>query len=133
DSGPHQGKFIAYGTFSQFDGVSAGRILRLNADGTVDETFNAGGTGADQAIHKVFYNATTGKYILAGDFRQYNGQPANRLAMLNEDGTLDESFVAKTFDGTGPSFAKQLSDGKIIVSGGFRTYDGVARNGFMVL
>src|SRR5690606_14707868 len=133
DSGPHEGKFVVYGTFNQFDGVPAGRILRLNADGTVDETFNTGGTGADQAIDKLFYNATTGKYNPAGQFRRFNGQPANRLAVLNEDGTLDESFVAKAFDGGAPDFAKQLSDGKIIVSGGFRSYDGVARNGFMVL
>src|SRR5690606_17705009 len=132
DSGPHEGKFVVYGTFNQFDGVPAGRILRLNADGTVDETFNTGGTGADQAIDKLFYNATTGKYILAGQFRRFNGQPANRLAVLNEDGTLDESFVAKAFDGGAPDFAKQLSDGKIIVSGAFRSYDGFARNGLIV-
>ncbi|HWK56442.1 MAG TPA: DUF5008 domain-containing protein [Parapedobacter sp.] len=133
DGGTHNGKFMVYGSFNQFDGVPAGRILRLNTDGSVDGTFNPGGSGADQSIAKLFYNATTRKYIIAGNFRQYNGKPANRVAVLNEDGTLDESFVAKTFDGSGPNFAKQLSDGKIIVSGDFRTYNGVARNGFMVL
>jgi len=133
DSGPHQGKFMVYGNFRQFDGRPFGRILRLNADGTIDETFNPDGTGADQLISKLFYNATTRKYVIAGDFRNYNGRHANRLAVLNEDGTLDESFVAKPFDGGAPNFAKQLTDGKIIVSGDFRTYNGVARNGFMVL
>lgn len=131
--GSHQGKFIVYGGFTMFDGKQAGRILRLHADGTIDETFNAEGSGADQFVSKVFYNPTTRKYVIAGDFRNYNGKPANRLALLNEDGSLDEAFSAKVFDGTGPSFAKQLSDGKIIVSGDFRTYNGIARNGFMVL
>ncbi|MFC3196071.1 DUF5008 domain-containing protein [Parapedobacter deserti] len=131
--GPNEGKLLVYGSFTQFDGQQQGYILRLNADGTIDETFNPGGTGADQLITKSFYNPATQKYVIAGNFRTYNGRPANRLAVLNEDGSLDESFVAKEFGGGGPSFIKQLSDGKIVVSGDFQTYAGIARNGFMVL
>ncbi len=133
ESGSHAGKIMVYGNFTQFDGKQAGRILRLHADGTIDETFNAQGTGADQFINKLFYNPTTRKYVIAGSFRNYNGTAANRVALLNEDGTLVESFSAKEFDGNGPNFAKQLNDGKIIVSGFFRTYNGIARNGFMIL
>lgn len=133
ESGTHAGKIMVYGNFTTFDGHQAGRIMRLNADGTVDGTFNVQGTGADQLINKLFYNPVTRKYVIAGSFRNYNGNTANRVALLNEDGTLDESFSAKEFDGTGPNFAKQLSDGKIVVSGSFRTYNGIARNGFMVL
>ncbi|WP_257667481.1 DUF5008 domain-containing protein [Parapedobacter tibetensis] len=131
--GPNEGKLMVYGTFTRFDGQQKGYILRLNADGTIDDTFNPSGTGADQPIHRLFYNPTTQKYMICGNFRNYNGQPANRLAMLNEDGSLDGSFVAKELDGGGPNFIKQLSDGKIIVSGDFRTYAGITRNGFMVL
>lgn len=131
--GPQRGKFVVWGNFTQFDGRPAGRILRLNNDGTIDDTFNPGGTGADLTISTVFYNPVNRKYILAGQFRRYNGQPAEHLAVLNEDGTLDETFSAKSFNGKFPAFAKQLSDGKIIVSGDFITYNGVARNGFMVL
>jgi IPT/TIG domain. len=132
-AGPNAGKLMVYGSFTRFDGQQKGYILRLNADGTIDDTFNPGGSGADQRIRKLFYNPSTGRYVIAGDFRNYNGQPANRLALLNEDGSLDASFVAKEFEGGGPTFIKQLSDGKIIVSGDFRSYAGYARNGFMVL
>src|SRR5690606_1230334 len=51
----------------------------------------------------------------------------------NYDGSLDESFKARAFGGGNVYFAKQLSDGLIVVSGNFRTYDGIFRNGFMVL
>lgn len=132
-SGNQQGKLLVYGNFTRFDGQSAGRILRLKEDGTIDETFNPGGTGADQLIERAYYNPVTGKYLIAGEFRNYNGKPALQMAMLNEDGTLDEGFVPQAFEGGSPNFIKQLSDGKIIVSGGFRTYNGIARNGFMVL
>ena len=133
NSGDQSGKLTIYGSFTRFDGQTAGRILRLKSDGTIDETFNVGGTGADQSIGYLSYNPATGKYLIVGSFLTYNGQPANQMAMLNEDGTLDETFVPKEFDGGSPFFIKQLSDGKIIVSGGFRTYNGIARNGFMVL
>lgn len=133
ESGGQQGKLLVYGNFTRFDGQAAGRIVRLKADGTLDETFNPGGTGADQPISSAQYNPVTGKYLIAGEFRNYNGQPARQLAMLNEDGTLDEAFVPQAFEGGSPEFIKQLSDGKIIVAGDFRTYNGIARNGFMVL
>jgi predicted amidohydrolase len=55
------------------------------------------------------------------------------MAMLNDDGTLDEAFVPRVFENGLPRFAKQLSDGLIVVSGTFVKYDGKTRNSFMVL
>ncbi|MGK6351263.1 IPT/TIG domain-containing protein [Parapedobacter sp. DT-150] len=131
--GPNQGKLMVYGSFTRFDGQQFGRVLRLNADGTIDQTFNPEGIGADQEIHKLFHSPSAQKYVVSGSFRNFNGQPANQMVMLNEDGSVDESFIAGAFEGGEPTFIKQLSDGKIIVAGNFRTYAGVARNGFMVL
>lgn len=133
ETGNQSGKLLVYGGFNRFDGQDAGRIIRLKADGTVDETFNPNGMGADQAVSCVDYNPATGKYLIVGSFHNYNGTPVNRMALLNEDGTLDDNFVSRSFEGGEPTFIKQLMDGKIIVAGDFRTYDGIARNGFMVL
>lgn len=129
------GKATLHGNFSRFDGVTVGRIVRVNVNGLIDDTFNPGGAGADQTVNSVSYNPANGKYMIAGSFRSYNGQAVNQVAMLNEDGSLDATFVAKEFIGGsfGPTFVKQLSDGKIIVAGDFYTYGGIARNGFMVL
>lgn len=133
ESGPHQGKLLVFGQFTRFDNKTTGYITRLNADGTIDETFNPGGTGADYNITNVTYNPTTNKYMLVGLFSNYNGKSARYMALLNADGTLDESFQAKTFIGAAPNYAKQLNDGLIIVSGNFLSYDGITRNRFMVL
>lgn len=133
ESGPLQGKILVYGSFTRFDNRPTGYVTRLNADGTVDETFNPGGTGADFVIANATFNEQTQKYVLVGQFRSYNGQPAANVALLNADGTLDENFRARAFVGGFPNYAKQLSDGLIVVSGTFMTYDGVTRNRFMIL
>ncbi|WP_245586442.1 DUF5008 domain-containing protein [Olivibacter sitiensis] len=133
DEGSLKGRLLVFGSFNQFDGLPAGYILRLNADGTIDETFNAAGAGFDYVVSSVTYNAVTHKYIVCGNFRSYNGQSQVGMAMLNEDGSLDDSFVPRVFENGLPSFAKQLNDGLIIVSGGFTKYDDRVRNRFMVL
>jgi len=126
------GKVLMYGRFNSFDGNSAGNIIRLNADGTIDETFKPG-LGPDNFVYSVTYNSLLDRYVITGLFRTYNGKPCEYLALLKSDGSLDESFVPKKFSGPGVSFAKQLNDGLIVASGYFNTYNEVARNGFMIL
>ncbi|WP_233260855.1 DUF5008 domain-containing protein [Pedobacter sp. HMWF019] len=126
------GKLLVYGAFTKFDNTTAGYITRLNPDGTVDPTFNPGGTGADFKINNASYNALTKRYIITGSFRSYNGKSSEYIAMLNEDGTLDPTFVPKKVEGS-LADSKQLNNGLIVVTGGFKTYGGVIRNGFMIL
>jgi len=133
EDGTHEGKMVVFGSFTRFDDQDKRYILRLNPDGTIDNTFNPGGVGADFGVSQVTYNSITKKYLIQGAFKAYNGVPIERLALLNEDGTLDDSFSPRAFAGGEPTFAKQLNDGLILVSGYFKTYDGIARNGFMIL
>src|SRR5690606_22431745 len=133
DDGPLAGKLLLYGSFSKFDDRDVGRILRLNADGTIDETFNAGQVGFDFDVYEVTYNETTRKYMVCGYFRAYNGTPVGHIVLLNEDGSLDDSFHAKVFTNGLPSYARQLANGLVFVTGNFQQYDGVVRNGIMFL
>jgi uncharacterized delta-60 repeat protein len=116
------GKIIIGGYFTTYDGTTANRIARLNTDGTLDSTFTIG-TGADSLVWSITIQAD-GKIIIGGDFATYNGTTVNRIARLNTDGTLDNTFTT----GTGAnnivySIAIQ-SDGKIIVGGNFTTFNG---------
>jgi len=131
--GPLAGKLLVYGGFTKFDDVSKGYITRLNANGTIDESFNAGGVGTDFRINNATYNPITKKYLIAGNFKKYNNQNISWMAMLNEDGSLDPSFVPKQIDGGAVNDIKQLSSGLIVATGNFRTYNGITRNGFMIL
>lgn len=132
EDGINKGKILVYGKFTTFDGKTAKNILRLNADGSIDESFNTG-LGADNGVYSATYNKTTDRYMITGAFKNYNGKKCEYLAMLKPDGTLDETFVPRAFSDAGVRFAKQLNDGLIVVSGFFKTYDNIARNNFMII
>jgi hypothetical protein len=126
------GKLILVGNFTTFNGVAANRIVRLNLDGSVDNTFNAG-AGADGDIYSVRLNPTTNKIVVAGTFTNFNGKASSGVALLNNDGSNDANFVGKQISGGSVTFAGQLNNGKIIVSGAFSTYGDYLRQGFMIL
>jgi hypothetical protein len=127
------GKILCYGEFPKFDDATVGRIIRLNPDGTIDQTFNAGGAGADDIISSVSFNATTNKYVVVGRFKTFNGKASLNMVQLNYDGSVDAGFTPKVFVGGQPYFVKQLNDGLSVIGGDFKTYDGVARNGFLIV
>lgn len=139
----NDGKIIVVGNFTTYNGTTTNYITRINpANGLVDATFNQGGVGADGPINKVRYNATTNKLLLVGDFKKYNGQDANGVAMINPDGSADATFRFGKATGGITSFAAQLNNGKILVAGSFSHYNynyittpdkSVVRPGFMVL
>jgi uncharacterized delta-60 repeat protein len=118
------GKFIVGGPFIGYNNTAVGRIARLNSDGTIDPTFNAGGAGFNGYIEKLILQAD-GKIVAVGGFTEYNGTVRNRIARLNADGSLDASFDP----GTGVSGIDFIDDvafqsGKIIIAGGILTYNG---------
>jgi Domain of unknown function (DUF5122) beta-propeller/Domain of unknown function (DUF5008) len=139
----NDGKIILAGNFTTYNGTTANYIVRINAtNGLVDATFNPGGVGADGPVNKIRYNATTNKLLLVGDFKKYNGQEANGVAMINPDGSTDASFRFGKATGGIPTFAAQLNNGKILIAGSFSHYNynyltapdkNIVRPGFMVL
>lgn len=126
------GKIILVGSFTTYQGLNSNRITRIGTNGLVDATYPSG-TGADDAINAITYSATSGKYLVAGVFNNYNGFATKGLVMLNTDGTVDRSLVLKTIEGGSISKAFQLKSGKILVFGSFKKYDGIIRQGFMVI
>lgn len=120
------GKIIATGQFTSFNGYSRNRIVRLNSNGSVDTTFNVG-TGPDNWIRSS-YIFPSGKIMVAGYFTSINGFAYNRVARLNSDGTVDTSFLG----GAGVSGALNTvvvqPDGKILVGGNFTSCNSTTRN-----
>lgn len=128
------GGVVVVGGFSTFDGKQAHSIVRLAADGNVDESYSVKiGSGANGSITMVRYNKTLGKAIVVGNFTQFNGQPRVGMAILNRDGSLDETFVPKAMEGGNVNFATILNNEKIVMSGTFLKYAGVSRPGFLIL
>ena len=126
------GKLILVGSFTSFNGVTANRIVRLNLDGSVDQSFS-GGSGADGDIYSIRYNATTDKIVISGNFTTFNGKASSGVALLNSNGSVVSTFNASVITGGIATFAGQLNNGKIIVAGSFNKYGDYLRQGFMIL
>lgn len=107
------GKVIITGDFTQINGISRSKIARLNADGSLDTTFNVVSQNND-TIGKVFIQPD-GKILLTGTFT-INNVGNLGIKRLNADGSLNTSFNP-IIDSV--ATALPLADGKILVGGGF--------------
>jgi uncharacterized delta-60 repeat protein len=119
------GKVLIGGSFTTVDDVARTRIARLNADGSLDTSFDAG-TGADSAVRSVVVQAD-GKVLIGGDFTTVDGVARNRIARLNADGSLDTGFDPGTGANAGVQAVAVQADGKVLIGGSFITVDDVAR------
>jgi uncharacterized delta-60 repeat protein len=119
------GKIVIGGDFTSYNGTARNRIARININGTIDGTFNPG-TGVTNVVRTTSIQ-NNGKIIIGGNFSSYNGTSRNRIAVLNADGTLDESFNPGTGANSYVSTISIQTDGKIIIAGEFTFYNGTFR------
>ncbi len=107
------------------------RVWRFNANGTRDTGFVTGtgaGGGTDPAVYAILQQPD-GKLLIGGRFTAYGATTRINLARLNEDGTLDESFVP----GNGTNGAVRAlalePDGRVLVAGDFTIFGPAVRGG----
>lgn len=125
------GKITFVGLFTSYSGLPFNRIVRVNSDVSVDETFNIG-TGFDNSVYDVELQSD-GKILVGGTFNFYDGAPSENIVRLNNDGSIDNTFVTGTgFDGV-VFVIKIQPDGKILVGGGFSFYNGNAHRNLIRL
>jgi uncharacterized delta-60 repeat protein len=116
------GKIIVGGNFASYSGSNSNYIIRLNADGTRDTTFNIG-TGFNSSVLSIAVQSDD-KLLVGGIFTSYSGSANNYFVRLNANGTKDTSYVT----GTGPNSTvraiKLQNDDKAYLGGFFDTYSG---------
>jgi uncharacterized delta-60 repeat protein len=121
------GKILVGGDFTTVNGIARSGIARLNANGSVDATFQPSPGANDQVL--TLELQSDGKVLIGGSFTNVNGVARNAVARLNSDGTLDTSFDP----GAGPNFDVNTlapqSDGKVLIGGGFDMVSTNARSG----
>lgn len=118
------GKIIIASDGRYFNSTKGGALMRLNADGSNDYTFNPltpGNYGVRGQCLSVAIQPD-GKILAAGGFYYGNSSTIIRLARFNTDGTLDTTFqyTATTFASL--SRIELLPDGKILVIGKVDNY-----------
>ncbi|MCL5097054.1 MAG: delta-60 repeat domain-containing protein [Candidatus Omnitrophica bacterium] len=119
-------KVLVGGEFTRVNGVDRDYLVRLNPDGTIDDSF-VHLPGADGTVRSISLQGG-GKILLGGDFDSINGASWTRIARLNNDGSVDNGFSP----GTGANGRVQVviaqPDGKVLVGGSFTKINGVTHN-----
>lgn len=118
-------KILVAGAFTSYNGVSRNRIVRLNTDGSIDNTFSIG-TGFSAAVWAMTLQPD-GKILCAGDFLAYSGGAKNRMIRLNTDGSVDNTFNTPTINDTVYDIGVQ-PDGKVVIVGAFTQVSGLTNN-----
>ena len=126
------GKLLIGGAFGKVHGVARTGIARLQADGTLDSSFDPG-AGPDFGVTGIIVQPD-GKIIIFGSFTTVSGiSRAASIARLNSDGSLDTAFNPGrviSYDGlddgsgnaTSPGYVNSVvlqPDGKLVVVGNF--------------
>lgn len=104
------GKLLIVGHFTK-------KIMRLNTDGSEDQSFNVGtGFSNNVLVAKVL---SDNSILVGGVFNQYNGTSVDRLVKLNSDGTLNTNFKDNVNISGQVHTIKLDASGKIYVGGEF--------------
>ncbi len=119
-------KIIVGGRFTTYDVTNRARIARLNADGTIDSSFNPG-AGADNPVFALALTPDQ-RVVLGGSFTTVNGVTRPNVAVLNTNGSVDFSFsTGAGLNGTVYAVAVQ-PDGKILIGGDFTMVNNTNRS-----
>jgi uncharacterized delta-60 repeat protein len=128
------GKFLVGGTFTEINGQVSAAIARINADGSIDNTFSSpefgNGNGVGGTILAIGVQSN-GKIVVGGNIYGVNNVFDKKLYRLNPDGSLDTTFQAPSFSGTSQEIVNDLEiqpDDKIVLGGEFDTQSGAAVN-----
>ncbi len=129
------GRVLVAGVFF-FTGTNArGSICRINANGSLDPTFDGVVQGASAAftgnslgeLRKVAV-LPDGKILIAGTLITYNQASRRGIARLAANGALDASFDPGTGGDQAVDTFLAQSDGKIMIGGRFTSFNGTPVN-----
>jgi uncharacterized delta-60 repeat protein len=118
----NDGKILVSGDFTSFNGIPANHILRLNANGTADETFK------DDQLGKHWYSPYNirsiklqedGKILIAGLFTELNAKSVNHIVRLNTDGSVDDTFASQLITDNWINDISLQPDGRLLLTGYF--------------
>src|SRR6267378_6358405 len=122
------GRIVVAGRFTSFNGFTHNGICRLNANGSVDQTFGLG-NGINNPAALALALQSDGRIIVGGQFSQIDLTQRFNLARLNTNGSVDLSFDPLNGPSGDVNAIVIQPDGRIVIGGTFIGYNGFARGG----
>jgi uncharacterized delta-60 repeat protein len=120
------GRLVIGGAFTNYNGAGRNRIAVVNSDGTFANDFVMG--SGFSATVTALQRTASNQILVAGSFASYNGTARNRLARLNGDGTLDESFDAGSGPNSTVNAIVEEAAGQIVIVGSFTAINSVSQS-----
>lgn len=132
-----ENKLAVLGSFTNVAGQPRRYMVRLNEDGTLDESFDA--TASLPRPAASFATRTNGGFYVLGNNYDYNGVRATTnngfitrtnlgsVVRLDSAGNNDTNFTTSIVNGNG-GFIAALPDDKFVVAGDLRVYRDPIRN-----
>lgn len=114
------GAVLVAGSFSSVNGVNRTNFARIDADGSLDTSFDPAISGSIESMA----SQTDDRVLLGGTVSSVNGTACSNLVRLNADGTVDTNFNLALGLGLDVTAITVQPDGKVIVGGNFATANG---------
>ena len=117
------GRLVVGGDFNNYNGTPRNFIARLNADGSLDSTFDAG-TNLNGAVLSLALQSN-GQVVVGGAFTNLLGVAGQSyVGRLNSDGSLDAAFDPGAGANAPVNAIGIQPDGGIVVGGDFTRING---------
>src|SRR5438552_14878935 len=129
------GRIVVAGRFTSFNTFTHNRVCRLNANGSVDQSFGLG-DGINNTVLALALQSD-GRILVGGQFSSVDLTLRFNLARLNTNGSVDLTFDPgngpNPGNGHGPNDDVNAiviqPDGRILNGGTFHNYNGFVRGG----
>ena len=99
------------------------QVVRLNYDGSPDPTFNQGENGASQILRASAVQPEH-RFLIAGDLAYYNQIERRKIARINQDGSLDPTFIPDRIQGAQINDIALYPKDKVVIVGSFSEIGG---------
>lgn len=126
------GRMVIVGNFVNYNSTMCSFVVRINADGTVDNTFSVQANVINGAIRAVEIQSDE-KVVIAGDFFTCFSHSQPHITRLKYDGDLDTSFHVGTGFNNPVYDLLLLPDQRILCGGQFVMYQGQPSLGIALL
>lgn len=123
------GKILVGGYFTRLNSQVRRSVARLNAHGTLDESFDPG-LSTDVGVETVAA-APDGMIWVGGFFHTFSQARRPGIARLHPDGTLDANFEPALSSGSSFTQVQSLSDGRVFAMGYYAASSQFFTNGLL--
>lgn len=124
------GRLLAGGRFHTVNGQTIESVVRLHADGSVDDTFATHDFATDQALVLALRHQWDGRLLVGGDFRSVDGFESSGVVRLGADGGVDTTLDAGLQSTFRYVRALELDrEGGFYVGGRYSAFMGASQNG----